>query len=162
MSLRKLAVLFVGLGVVFGLVGAGVAATFTDSATATLNVHVGTFKVGLYTDDSRCTGSGSPTIACTFDPILSAKPGADTFSFDLQLDGTMKKGQVTLTSTGDSLPTPFHDAFTGVGGITLGTPFFVMPVVQGLVGGVSWDELSNTNEGQTVSITYTATADSYY
>ena len=35
MSLRKLATVLVGLGLVVGLVGAGVSAQFTDSATAT-------------------------------------------------------------------------------------------------------------------------------
>ena len=47
MNLRKVAGLLVAGGLMVGLLGAGVGAQFTDSATATANVAVGTFGMSI-------------------------------------------------------------------------------------------------------------------
>jgi hypothetical protein len=104
MSLRKVAGLLVAFGLTVGLIGAGVGATFTASATGNQTINVGTFKITL--DSSTPGATVSPdglTLTCPNIPVLnSAGPGYDgtpivPCNIQIKSTGTIKPAGVTLT-----------------------------------------------------------------
>jgi len=76
--MRKIAATLVALGLTLGLLGAGVSATFTDSASANQQINVGSFAIGLQSDTPGASVSpDGKTLTC---PILV--PANSTAKFD--------------------------------------------------------------------------------
>ena len=147
MTLRKIAAALAALGLVLGLVGAGVSATFQDTASAEMTIHVGTFDIEISSTQGSVVGD---TVTFHAPTIQSSAPGSAPFVF-------------TVTSTG-SIPALIHVAVTDPG-----TPFtdllgpladFTLNQGQSHVfhAGLAWPELGMSDLGDGHAITYTITA----
>ena len=147
MSLRKIAGILMAAGLLLGLIGSGVGASFTDSVKAVQHVNVGTFGCTITSPQGTVSPNGK-TVTYNAPDILSSVAGTSPFSF-------------TVTSTGD-IPALVHVTQT-----TPAAPFtslLVAPADVALAAfasttyaaGLQWPTLVNTDLGKTFSITYTA------
>jgi predicted ribosomally synthesized peptide with SipW-like signal peptide len=150
MRTRKIALMAAVAALALLLVGAGLRAAFTDSATATQNVSVGTFGIELSSDTPGAVVVDDHTITFTADKIMSSAPGQAPFSFTVTSTGSIP---VVIGVSATPLSAPFSDL--------LG-PVTDVPLVEGgsttFDGGIAWTELGNDEIGDAVSITYTITA----
>ncbi len=151
MNLKRTILFLATGGAAIGLIGAGVGATFTDSATATENISVGTFGIALSTTTVGAVVVDSHHVTFTCPTILSSAPGSCPLSFTVTSTGSIP-ATVTVSSvvTGDS-------SFTNsmVGG---GTPV-LLSSPHTYSGGLQWtNPLTNADLGQSASITYTISA----
>lgn len=151
MSLRKVAGLLMAFGLVVGLVGAGVGANFTDSASAVANISVGTFGIAVSAPGGVVTNSGH-TVTLTCATIQSSAAGSCPIDFTVTTTGTIP-ATVTVSSS-DGFVAPWSD-------------MFVNPGVQTIVGsggtytyhgGIKWTELSNADLNTAHTVTYTISA----
>lgn len=142
-----------GLGL--GLIGAGVAATFTDAGTATQNVSVGTFGITVTSTSPNCVSGGSAgawTVVCNEPTILSSAASSDPFSFVVTSTGTVPA--LIHVTKGAAPAAPFSDLMaSNPADVTLN-----QSQTQSYSGGLAWGTLTNANEGQTASLVYTITA----
>jgi len=158
MSLHKAAGLLVAAGLMIGLIGAGVSATFTDTATATMTVHVGTFDIQIV-DGTGAPGSiscpaatlDSCTITYNAPDILGSAPGSLPFSFTIKNTGSIV---ALVTVTASTPAAPFSDLL-GAGGAQASIAAGATHVY---AAGLQWTELGNPNQGQSVSIVYSISA----
>jgi len=91
--MRKIAATLVALGLTLGLFGAGVSATFTDSASASQQINVGSFAIALHSDTPGATVSADgKTLTC---PVLV--PTNSTAKFDAVGCHVMIANSGTLT-----------------------------------------------------------------
>lgn len=150
MRTRRIAALIGVAALVLGLTGAGLYAQFTDSATATQNVSVGTFNIDVTAPAPAVVDLAAGTVTLDSGTLLSSASGSKPFSFTVTSTGTIP---VSVTVAASALPAPFGSMLTDVGPVLLS---------QGqshvFNGGIAWTELENENIGQAVSITYTITA----
>ena len=155
MSLRKVASVLVGLGLVIGLMGAGIGASFTDSATATTNIKVGTFAVNIVAPVTTGAVIAGDAKSVTYDcgTILSSVASSCPFSFTVKDVGTIGANSVTVTAVVAGDGTTFTDILGPV------TPFALAAgATHTFNGGLQWSALGMGNLGQSVSVTYTVTA----
>jgi hypothetical protein len=147
MTLRKIASVMVAFGLVLGLFGAGISAQFTDSATAGMNINVGTFNVDISSPQGTVSGS---TVTFTAPTIQSSAPGSAPFAFTVTSTGSIP-AVVSVSAT--SVAAPFSDILGPVATFTLS---------QGeshvFNAGLQWAELFNADLGASRSITYTVSA----
>ena len=95
MTLRKTAGLLMAFGLVIGLVGTGIGASFVDQVTATENITVGTFGCEIDLDRRRDSPRGS---SITYDApeITSSAAGNAPFTFTVTNVGSIPQ-QLTIT-----------------------------------------------------------------
>ena len=111
MSLRKIAGLLVAFGLTVGLIGGGVAASFSSSLTASQTITVGTFGCII---DSASAGAviNDTKTAVTLDSgtINSSAAGSAPFSFTVKSTGSIP---VTVSVTQTTPPSPFSSILDG-------------------------------------------------
>jgi hypothetical protein len=138
-------------GLTVGLIGAGVGANFTDSATAVANISVGTFNVDVSTTVTGCTVVDGTSVTCTLPTIQSSVAGTAAFPFTITSTGSIPANITVAVTTAPAAP--FTDALGVV------TPFTLTQGQSHLFnGGLSWPELVNAQLGMSTSITYTISA----
>jgi hypothetical protein len=169
MNLRKVAVLVAAGGLMAGLLGAGVSASYTDSATAALNVAVGTFGCTVSSTDPNAVPTSGHAITFNLPPITSSA-ASSSYVKDLTVTntGSMPVSVHWTYATGGTLiPSQWQTASGGTGGpngmayatdsmttdatLAVGTG----KTYTGNIGFV-WTTLDNSYLGQTASVTYTA------
>jgi predicted ribosomally synthesized peptide with SipW-like signal peptide len=150
MKARRIAALVAIGALALGLTGAGLYASFTDSATATQNVSVGTFNIDVTADAPAIVDLDAGTVTLDSGTLLSSAPGSKPFTFTVTSTGTIP---VSVTIAASALGAPFSDLLTDVGPALLAEGESHV-----FNGGIAWTELFNQNIGQNVSITYTITA----
>ena len=149
--LRTAAVLLAAGGLGFGLVGAGVRASFSDNASVTENIKVGTFSIALSTTTPGAVVSADlHSITFTAPDINSSAAGSAPLAFRVTSTGSIP---ATVTVTASSLAAPFSDLLGAQAPVTLGQGAF-----HDYSAGIGWSVLGNANMGQAVSITYTISA----
>ena len=151
MRTRKITVMAAVAALALLLVGAGLRAAFTDSATATQNVSVGTFGIELTTDTPGAVVVDDHTITFTADKIMSSAPGQAPFSFTVTSTGSIP---VVVGVSASPLAAPFSDLLGAVTPVPLGEGASTT-----FDGGIAWSELGNEEIGGAVTITYTISAD---
>ena len=152
MNLRKIAGLLAAGGLMVGLLGAGVGAQFTDSATASQNISVGTMGITISAPGGVVSTDGhSVTVSCP--DVVSSAAGFCKIPITVTSTGTIPV-TVSIHTTIKPLA-PFNDWQPG-GAVGLG------PLHQGetaeMDGGFWWNALDNSVLGKTYTETYTATA----
>jgi predicted ribosomally synthesized peptide with SipW-like signal peptide len=145
MSIRKLAGLAVGFALAVGLIGSGVSASFTDSVSAKQNISVGSFGCNISSTLGTVNGK---TVTYTPGPIASSAKGESKFDFTVTSTGDIP---VQLNVSQNGVLAPFHDIL----GVQAPQPLNGLGVSYTYNAGISWDALSNGDEGKSVSITYT-------
>ncbi|MGA8417544.1 MAG: hypothetical protein WB808_13125 [Candidatus Dormiibacterota bacterium] len=152
MNLRKAAVTLAMGGAALTLVGVGVGASFTDSATATENISVGTFGIQLNPVTAGMTVIDSHHIALTIPALQSSAAGSAPMVFTVTNTGTIP-ATITVTAgavSGDS-------NFTAIAGPTA----FVVngsATSANVSVGLSWPVLSNADLGASATVVYTISA----
>lgn len=105
MTLRKAAGLLLALGLTLGLLGAGVSASFTDSAHADMAISVGTFDITLTSALGQVSADGD-TVTYAAPTIARSDADSALFTFTVHNGGTMAAA-IHVSAT--AVPTPFHD-----------------------------------------------------
>jgi hypothetical protein len=147
MSLRKFASVLVGLGLVVGLMGAGIGASFTDSATATTSIHVGTFNIDISSTAPGVVTVDGTSVTYTCPDIQSSAAGSCAFPFTITNTGSMA-ANITVSATTPA--SPFSDMLGAV------TPFSLAGGAHhDFAAGIQWTELGQSNLNQQVQIVYT-------
>jgi hypothetical protein len=146
-----------GFGLVVGLIGGGVGAAFTDTATAVANINVGTF--GMTISAVAPTG-GTAVVSLDLHTVTISCPTIQSSAAGSCVSA------ITITSTG-SVPLKFGVAVSAVTSPFTSAqgplPMVANPTLtQGQTfvfnGGLVWPELGNAQLGQSYSVTYTITA----
>jgi hypothetical protein len=138
-------------GLMVGLIGAGVGANFTDSATAVANISVGTFNVDISTTVPGAVTVDGTSVTITCPTIQSSVAGTCAFPFTITSTGTIP-ANISIAVT-IAPAAPFTDALGAV------APFVLTQGQSHLFnGGLAWPELTNTQLGMSFSITYTISA----
>jgi predicted ribosomally synthesized peptide with SipW-like signal peptide len=159
MTLRKAAGLLIAAGLMIGLIGAGVSATFTDSATAVANISVGTFGIQVTSSTANAvvdSSSGqlggwthSVTLACP--TIQSSAAGSCPLEFTVTNKGSMPATIVITAAVSGG------DAQFSAIPVTATSPLAASAATD-YNGGIQWSALSNGDLGANASVTYTITA----
>jgi predicted ribosomally synthesized peptide with SipW-like signal peptide len=158
MNLRKIAGLLVAGGLMVGLLGAGVGASFTDTATATTNITVGTFSLDVTSTTSGAVVVNNDvtrvhTITYTCPTITSSAPGACPLQISLVNTGSIAITNVAVTWNTVGVPFQAIPMLNSYGPIAAGGHIDIPQA------GIMWGQpLTNANLGQTYSVTYTFTA----
>lgn len=150
MNLRKAAVTLAMGGAALTLVGVGVGASFTDMATATENISVGTFALQLSATQSGVTVVNDHTITYSA-PLITSSTGTAPMAFTVKDNGTIAMTSVTITAalTGDS----------SITSLAVPAPFSLAPGASQVVNvGLTWTNLVNADLGQGATVTYTISA----
>jgi hypothetical protein len=147
--MRKTAALLVALGLTLGLLGAGISATFTDSATGAMTVSVGTFNIDLSTSTPGAVVSGG-NISFTIPTLQSSAAGTAPFAFTVTSTGSIP-ALIHVTATTPAAP--FTDMLGSVADFTL-----AQGQTQVFDAGLSWPELFNGDLGKSATVTYTVSA----
>lgn len=148
MTLRKTAGLLMAFGLVVGLIGTGLGASFVDQVTATENIEVGTFGCQIIDGDGTITGS---TITYDAPPITSSAAGEAPFTFTVENFGSIPQELTITASAGGTLDSSF----------TAMTLVPASPVVLGASAnqvfntGIQWTELNSNDLGDSGSVTWT-------
>jgi hypothetical protein len=146
MSLRNVAGLLAGFGLVAGLIGSGVGAVFTDQVTAQENINVGTFacQIVAATPGADIAPDGK-SVSYTAPTIMSSAPGSAPFSFTVENVGTIPQ-DLTVSTSGVSGPFSI-----------IGAPFAPVALAGGdthaYSTGVQWTELSTPGVSGTATWT---------
>ncbi|MDQ2961058.1 MAG: CalY family protein [Candidatus Dormibacteraeota bacterium] len=166
--LRQTAGLVAAGATVLALIGVGVGAVFSDSATATANISVGTFEIQITSSLSNTdpthtvavntgnisTGNSVHTLTYTC-PVIMASAASATgcvVPFTVTSTGSIPANVTVAAST---VSAPFSNLFVNPGQVTLASGDH-----RDYSGGLAWTELSSANAGQTITVTYTVTAQS--
>jgi hypothetical protein len=157
MSVRKIAGLLMAFGLTIGLIGGGVGAAFTDSATAVANINVGTFGItvssattGAVVVNTGTAGSDVHTVTYSCPTIQSSVAGSCALQFTVTNTGSMP---LTITVAASSPAAPFTAVAVAAGP----TPIAVSGHVD-FNGGIAWPVLTDAQLGMSTSVTYTITA----
>lgn len=148
MKLRKIAALFVAAGLAFGLVGAGIGATFNDTATGIGVIRIGTFGVeisgGVQSDNNH-------TVTFTCPLVVSSDAGRCEHDFTIHNVGTIPAHVViTLTATTNGA----DGLSAGWGGIMASPTTIAAGAGSTFVGGLYWPVLTNDDLGDVVTFSY--------
>ena len=140
MSLRKLAGSIAALGLVVGLFGAGIGAQFTDNASATTTIHVGTFDISLSSPTSGAVVTcpvGFDSCTVTLDKnINDSAPGSAPLAIVVNNLGTIAGDDPRHRHRPS--PAPFSDLLGSVADFPLAAG-----ASHQLDAGLSWTELGN-------------------
>jgi predicted ribosomally synthesized peptide with SipW-like signal peptide len=156
MSLRKVAGLLIAFGLMVGLIGSGVGASFTDQASAVANIQVGTFAIQITSSTPGAVVDGTvggytKTVTLTCPTIQSSAAGSCPLQFTITNEGSMPANITVAVSTAPAAP------FTDILGPV--TPFVLAAGGhQDFAAGLQWPALDNSALGMATSITYTITA----
>ena len=151
MTLRKSAGLLAVAGLLVGLLGSGVGATFVDSLTATENISVGTFQC-IITDSTQGTVSGdNKSVTYNAPVITSSAPGSAPFDFTVKNNGTIPMAlSVSVAGPTGSLDSDFSDIPA-----TLSDTFLNAGETSVVSTGIQWDELEADDLGGSGSMIWT-------
>ncbi len=128
-------------------------ASFTDQATATESVKVGTFAINLTSTTPNVVGSGTKALTLSAPDLLSSAAGSQPLTFQVNNTGSID-AQVTITAQ-DTLTSEFTDTLSGLP-ITVTVP--AGGHTQVYTGGLQWGELSNASLGKTEQVKYVVSA----
>jgi hypothetical protein len=161
MNARKVATTLGVAGLALGLLGAGVGATYTDSATAAQNISVGTFSCRVSATDPHAVVSGN-SVTINLPPILSS--ASSNYLMDVTVTNTGTIPQIVHWSAATGGTIAWQPS--GRMGYAMGTSGDPMTTDLKLVGGAShtyvgaigfmWAQLTNADFGQSAQVTYTA------
>jgi hypothetical protein len=179
MRIRKIATWLAAAGLALMLVGAGLAATFTDHAGASQTITVGTMDVSLNSDTPGAVVSdGGNTLTCPAILVTDSEPAWDIVGCHIQItsSGSISPDRVDLSvgvwTNGADL-SKFMAQFNEGAGSWAPHLYGDTPMLSTLTGSVisstsvvpadvytylGWLELGNGEMGKTVVVTYSIDA----
>jgi hypothetical protein len=156
-NLRKTAGLLAAAGLVVGLLGSGVGASFFDQVTGTENISVGTFSCIIVNPSNGTIAGDQKSVTYTAPAITSSSAGNAPFSFTVQNTGSIAQVlSVAKTSQTGNLTPKFSDMPASV------TPASLAPGATALVStGIQWTALDNSDLGRFGSMTWTVSCNEF-
>jgi predicted ribosomally synthesized peptide with SipW-like signal peptide len=149
MNVRKIAATLGVAGLTLGLLGAGVGAAFTDSATAVQNIKVGTFQCQISsTTPNAVVSTDKHSVTYNAADIMTSAAGTSPFSFTVSSMGTIP---VLVHVTQTTPVTPFTSLLAAPADVTLAA--FASTTY---AAGLQWPVLGSADLGKAVTISYTA------
>jgi hypothetical protein len=157
MTLRKAAGLLAVTGLMVGLLGSGVGASFVDSVTGTENISVGTFQC-IITDSTQGTVSGdNKSVTYNAPEITSSAAGSAPFDFTVKNNGSIPMAlSVSVTGPTGSLDSDFSDIPA-----TLSETFLDAGESSVVSTGIEWDELEADDLGDSGSMIWTVSCEEF-
>jgi hypothetical protein len=152
MNLRKTAGLLMAFGLVIGLVGTGVGASFVDQVKATENIAVGTFGCEITDGDGTIAGDGS-TIDYNAPTITSSAAGNAPFTFTVRNFGSIDQ-QLTVTASAAS-GSLNSSKFTAMTLAPASPVALAAGASQVFNTGIEWTELNSSDLGDSGFIRWT-------
>ena len=156
MNLRKTAGLLMAFGLVVGLVGTGVGASFVDQVKATENIEVGTFGCEITDGDGTISVDGS-TITYDAPTITSSAASNAPFTFTVKNFGSIGQ-QLTVTASpaSGSLNSSKFTAMT----LAPASPVALAAGASQVFNtGIQWTELNSSDLGDSGFIRWTVDCD---
>ena len=150
MTLRKTAGALAAFGLVVGLLGSGVGASFFTSLTATENINVGTFSCRIIQPSDGSIASDHQSVTYTAPTINSSAPSSAPFSFTVQNNGSINQVLTVSMTSRAGLSSHFSPMAA--------TPSPVALAASGtqlITTGVQWSELDTGDLGASGSMTWT-------
>jgi hypothetical protein len=147
MSLRKVAGLLAGFGLVAGLIGSGVGAVFTDQVTAQENINVGTFGCIISQTTAGTISGDQHSVVYNAPDITSSAPGSAPFTFTVKSTGSIPV-KLQVTQTTPSAP------FTSILSAPVADVILTQNGTHDYDAGLQWTDLGTANLGTSVSIVY--------
>lgn len=163
MTIKKAAAVIAAAGLSLGLVGLGVGASYSDSATVSQGVSVGAGSFGCQlssTDPNMVISNGGHTATLNWPDINNSAAGSDYSNITVKNTGSI--ALVTHWTEATSGTIAFQPA--GRMGYTVGGGANLLSTDIGLAAGTShsydnvgfqWAQLTNADEGQSASVAYT-------
>jgi hypothetical protein len=149
---RRFAAILAVLALTVGLVGAGISASYSDSATAIQNIAVGTFGCDIDTDVEGAVvinDNDVSSVTFTAPEIQSSAASSIAFPFTVNSFGSIPLTvQVTMTTP----VAPFTSTLVAPADVYLNQNESHL-----YAGGLQWPMLVNADLNKTATITYTAT-----
>lgn len=152
MTLRRLAAVFAALALTVGLIGAGVGASYSDSASAQQNVSIGTFGIEVSsTVPGAVVSPDKHSVTFAAPMIVSSAASSVQFPFTVKSTGSVPVN-VKISQTAPLAPftsllvAPVQDVLLG------------QNETHDYMGGLQWPMLVNADLAKVTGITYTAAA----
>lgn len=151
MTLRKTAAALVVAGLIVGLLGSGIGASFIDSLTATENIEVGSFSCRIINPSDGTIAGDLKSVSYDAPDINSSAAGSAPFSFTVQNNGSIDQ-LLTVSKTGQTgnLTSKFTDMPASPSPVSLPAGGTVV-----ITTGIQWTELDNTDLGRFGSMVWT-------
>jgi hypothetical protein len=135
-----------------GLVGTGIQASFTDRATTSESVSVGTFGIEVSaTQQGAVVSPDKHSVTFTVPTIMASAASSAPFQFTVKSTGSIP-ALIHVTQTAPLAP------FTSLLANPVADVTLDQNETQVYDAGLSWPELTNADLGKTTSITYTIDA----
>jgi hypothetical protein len=156
MTLRKIAGLMAVAGLLVGVVGSGVGASFVDSVTGTETIDVGTFNCKIVGSSGGTFDDDSATYAAP--TITSSAAGSAPFSFTVENAGTIP---MALSVSAPAWAGNLDGSFSGIAP-TVAPSAILAPGASATVStGIQWTALDGTDLGDSGSATWTVSCSDY-
>jgi hypothetical protein len=158
MTLRRAAGLLAVSGLLVGLLGSGVGASFLDAVTGTENINVGSFQC-IITGSTQGTVSGdNKSVTYTAPTITSSAPDSAPFDFTVKNDGTIP---MALSVSGPVWGGNLDGSFSGIAP-TVAPSAILAPGASATVStGIQWTALDSNDLGDSGSATWTVSCSDY-
>ncbi len=152
MTLRRLAAVVAALALTVGLIGAGVGASYSDSASAQQNVSIGTFGIEISsTVPGAVVSPDKHSVTFAAPMIVSSAASSVQFPFTVKSTGSVPVG-IKISQTAPLAP------FTSLLVAPVADELLGQNATHEYMGGLQWPMLVNADLAKVTGITYTATA----
>ncbi len=151
MTLRKAAAFLAVSGLIIGLLGSGVGASFYRTLTGTESINVGTFACQIVAPSDGTISPDGTSVSYSAPTIESSAASSAPFNFTVKNTGSISQ-VLTVSKTGQTgnLTSKFSDI------PATPSPIFVPPNgTQVISTGIQWTELDNSDLGRVGSMTWT-------
>jgi hypothetical protein len=157
MTLRKAAGLLAVSGLLVGLLGSGVGASFLDAVTGTENINVGSFQC-IITGSTQGTVSGDNKSVTYNVPQITSSAGSAPFDFTVTNNGTIPMG---LSVSAPAWAGNLDGSFSGIAPAVAPSAILAPGASATVSTGIQWTGLDNNDLGDSGSATWTVTCSDY-
>ena len=151
MTLRKTAAALAVAGLIVGLIGSGIGASFVSQLTATENIAVGGFACRIIEPSDGTIAGDAKSVTYTAPTINSSAPGSAPFSFTVENNGDIAQLlTVAKTNQSGNLSGKFSDMPASPSPVSVPAGGSVQ-----ITTGIQWTELDNDDLGRFGSMVWT-------
>jgi len=150
-TLRKTAAALAVAGLIVGLIGSGIGASFVSTLTATENIEVGGFACQIIDPSDGTIAGDAKSVTYSAPTITSSAAGSAPFSFTVENNGDIPQLlTVAKTNQSGNLGGKFSDIPASPSPVSLAPGGSVE-----ISTGIQWTELDNDDLGRAGSMTWT-------
>jgi hypothetical protein len=158
MTLRKAAGLLAVSGLLVGLLGSGVGASFLDAVTGTENINVGSFECIITGSTQGAVSGDNKSVTYTAPQINNSAPGSAPFDFTVKNDGTIP---MALSVSGPVWGGNLDGSFSGIAPTVTPSAILAPGASATVATGIQWTALDSNDLGDSGSATWTVNCSDY-